>query len=190
VGFRFHPKGYAPTKKLLNLRVNASGELDIPGNTAGQKIEGYAVLTKNVKLMIFEPHLHAAGVRMCLDAIWENTTETLSCAGYNHNWVRVYSYADDAQPLLPKGTIVRATSYFDTTPANKNVIDPRNWSGLGHRSTDNMAIGIATGIELSDEEFEREMAKRRQQLHLTDGQTVIGCPLCGTMKRPVVAATQ
>lgn len=188
IGFRFRPKGYKPTKKLLNLRVNASGELDIPGNTAGTKIEGYLVLQQHAKLMIFEPHLHAAGVRMCLEAIWENTTETLSCAGYNHNWVRVYSFADDAQPLLPKGTILRATSYFDTTVANTNVGDQRNWSGLGHRSTDNMAIGMTTGIELSDQEFEQEMAKRREQLRLSAGQTIIGCPLCGVVKNRRTAA--
>jgi hypothetical protein len=182
VGFRLHPRGYKPTKKLLNLRVNSSGELDIPGDTTGQKIEAYLVLEQPTKLMIFEPHLHAAGVRMCLEAIWQNTTETLTCAGYNHNWVRVYSYADDAQPLLPKGTILRATSYFDTTPANRNLVDSRNWSGLGHRSTDNMAIGMVTAIELSDQEFEQEMRKRRERLRLTDGQTVIGCPLCGVAK--------
>ena len=190
VGFKFHPVGYKPTKKLVNLRVNSSGELDIKGNTADQRIEGYWVLAENAKLMIFEPHLHAAGVRMCLEAIWQNTVETLTCAGYNHSWVRVYSYADDAQPLLPKGTILRATSYFDTTAANKNVVDPRNWSGLGHRSTDNMAIGIATGLELTDKEFEQEMAKRRERLRLTSGQTVIGCPLCGADKRPIPSANQ
>ena len=131
IGFRFHPTGYTPTKKLVNFRVNAAGELDIKGMQANQKVEGFLVLTQNAKLMIFEPHLHASGVRMCLEAIWQNTIETLTCAGYNHNWVRVYTYADDAQPLLPKGTILRATSYFDTTPANRNLADPRNWSGLG-----------------------------------------------------------
>jgi hypothetical protein len=150
------------------------------------------VLEQPTKLMIFEPHLHAAGVRMCLEAIWQNTTETLTCAGYNHNWVRVYSYADDAQPLLPKGTILRATSYFDTTPTNRNLIDSRNWSGLGHRSTDNMAIGMVTAIELSNQEFELEMRKRRERLRLTDGQTVIGCPLCGVAKakEPIPAASR
>jgi hypothetical protein len=106
--------------------------------------------------------------------------------------VRVYTYADDAQPLLPKGTILRATSYFDTTPANRNLADPRNWSGLGHRTTDNMARGMITGMELTDQEFEQEMARRRERLRLTYGQGVIGCPLCGYDKgsRPVAAANR
>jgi hypothetical protein len=121
---------------------------------------------------------------MCLDAIWGSTVQTLSCSGYNHGWVRNYAYEDDAQPLLPKGTILRVTGYFDTTPANRNVSDPRNWQGLGHRSIDNMMINIGQSVTLTDDEFWAEMAKRRERLNLAKGQTVLGCPLCGYDKRP------
>ena len=130
-------------------------------------------------LTTFEPHMHASGVRMCMEAIWGGRTETLSCSGYDHNWVRVYKFADDAAPLLPKGTLLHLIAYFDTTPANKNVVDPRNWQGLGHRSIDNMALTITPVIVLNDKEFQEEIAKRRQKLNLAKGQTVLGCPLCG-----------
>ena len=125
---------------------------------------------------------------MCMDAIWGATVQTLSCSGYNHGWVRIYTYADDAAPLLPKGTILRVTGYFDNTPANRNVVDPRNWSGLGHRSIDNMMINIGQTIILSDQEFQQEMAQRREKLHLVAGQSVLGCPLCGYSKVPVATA--
>jgi len=187
-GFKFHPKGYQPTKRVRALDITATLDLDIKGMEANQKIEAYSTLTEHTKMIVFEPHMHAAGVRMCLDAIWGTTVETLSCAGYNHSWVRIYTYADDAAPLLPKGTILRVTGYFDNTPANKNVSDPRNWSGLGHRSMDNMMINIAQTIALSDEQFQQELAQRRERLHLTEGQTVIGCPLCGYSKMPVTTA--
>jgi hypothetical protein len=178
-GFKFHPKGYQPKKKVRGLDVTATLDLDIRAMEANQKIEAFTTLDNNVKMTVFEPHMHAAGVRMCLDAIWGSTVQTLSCAGYNHGWVRVYSYADDAAPLLPKGTILRVTGYFDNTPANKNVVDPRNWSGLGHRSIDNMMINIGQVIVLTEQELQQEMAHRREILHLKEGQTVLGCPLCG-----------
>jgi hypothetical protein len=186
-GFRFHQKGYQPTKKLHSVGA-ATVELDIKGNEANQKFEAFTVLSENTKVMNFEPHMHATGVRMCLDALYGSTAETLNCSGYNHGWVRVYSYADDAAPLLPKGTILRITGYFDNTPANKNVADPRNWAGLGHRSMDNMMINIAQGVYLSDAEFQQEIARRRDKLHLTEGQTVPGCPLCGSSKLPFANA--
>jgi hypothetical protein len=189
IGFKFHPKGYEPKKRVRSVDVTATMDLDIKGMQADQKIEAYSTLSEHTKLVVFEPHMHAAGVRMCLDAIYATTVQTLSCAGYNHGWVRIYTYADDAAPLLPKGTILRVTGYFDNTPANKNVSDPRNWSGLGHRSIDNMLINIGQTITLSDEEFLREMAVRREKLGLAEGQSALGCPLCGYTKLPFAPAT-
>ena len=84
--------------------------------------------------MTFEPHRHAPGMRMCLEAIWGFNAETINCAGYDHNWVRGYTYAQDHQPLLPKGTILHITGYMDTSEDNWNVPDTRNWQGSGNRS--------------------------------------------------------
>jgi len=177
--FKFHPKGYQPTKQVRGLDITATLDIDIRPMEANQKIETFTTLDRNVKMLVYEPHMHAAGVRLCLDAMWGSITQTLSCSGYNHGWVRIYSFADDAAPLLPKGTILRLTGYFDNTPANRNVVDPRNWSGLGHRSIDNMMINIGQVLVLSDEEFQQEVAQRRQKLHLKEGQSVLGCPQCG-----------
>ena len=183
VGLKFHPKGYQPKiqERLLTI---GTGDIDIRPMEANQKIESFFTLPQAMKLTVFEPHMHAAGVRMCLDAVWNAKIETLSCAGYDHSWVRAYQYADDAAPLLPRGTILRVTAYFDNTPANKNVVDPRNWSGLGHRSIDNMVILLAQAVALTDEQFQREMAARREQLHLAEGQNVVGCPLCTFTRLP------
>ena len=178
IGLKFHPKGYEPKRRMRRIGPSTL-DLDIKGMEADQRFEAFSTLPEHTKMTLFEPHLHAAGVRMCLDAIWGSQVETLSCAGYNHSWVRIYSYADDAAPLLPKGTILRITGYFDNTLANPNVSDPRNWSGLGHRSIDNMMINIGQGFYLSDEEFEQELAERREKLQLTKGETAPGCPLCG-----------
>jgi hypothetical protein len=182
--FKFHPKGYKPAKKVRGLDITATLDIDIRPMEANQKIETFTTLDHNVKMLVYEPHMHAAGVRLCLDAIWGSVTQTLSCSGYNHGWVRIYSFADDATPLLPKGTILRLTGYFDNTPANRNVVDPRNWSGLGHRSIDNMMINIGQVLVLSDEEFQQEVAQRRQKLQLKEGQSVLGCPQCGYAKAP------
>ena len=88
------------------------------------------------------------------------------------NWIQVTSYEDDAAPLLPKRHDDAGHRYFDNTPANRNVVDPRNWSGMGHRSIDNMLLLISPAIVLSDEEFQRKMETRRRRLNLAEGQTV------------------
>jgi hypothetical protein len=188
LGFKFHPKGYKPKVNFQNLFVGNGPDIDIRAMDANQRVDSYFTLPQHTKISTFEPHMHAPGVRMCLEAIRGITVQTLSCAGYNHSWVRVYNYADDAAPLLPKGTILHVVGYFDNSPANKNVADPRNWSGSGHRSVDNMVINLMQVIYLNDEQFQAELAARREKLNLKEGQTLIGCPLCGAPAPPVRAA--
>ena len=104
--------------------------------------------------------------------------------------MRAYQYEDNATPLLPRGTILRVTGYYDNTPANKNVVDPRNWSGLGHRSIDNMNILIMQVVNLTDEAFQEEVAARRQLLKLRPGEDAPGCPLCTFDRIPAPRVTQ
>jgi hypothetical protein len=117
---------------------------------------------------------------MCLEAIWGSNIETLNCVGYDHNWVRGYHYTDDAAPLLPKGTIVHMIGYVDNSPSNKNVPDPRNWTGSGNRSVTNMFLELGNNVSMTDEQFQEEMMKRRAQ---HPGKHIIGCPLCAVADR-------
>ena len=153
-------------------------DISITGNEKDQELHAYTVLNRHTKITTFEPHLHAPGERMCLEAIWGYTVETLSCVGYDHNWVRGYAYEDDAAPLLPKGTILHIIGYMNNTTSNPNVPDPRNWQGSGNRSVTNMFIDLGIRVTLSDEQFLEEMRIRRERLNLGPNDHVIGCPLC------------
>jgi mono/diheme cytochrome c family protein len=187
IGFKFHPKGYEPKLKPAFIALGNGVDIDIKPMEAGQQLHAYAVLNEHARIVTFEPHLHAPGMRMCLEAIWGINIQTLTCAGYDHNWVRGYAYADDYAPLLPKGTILHIIGYMDNSPANKNIPDPRNWQGSGNRSVANMFIDLGMRVSLGDEQFEAEMAKRRQKLNLTRNDVVIGCPLCTITAPPATA---
>ena len=184
IGFKFAPKGYVPEFKRASYSLGNGVDIDIRPMEANQQLHAYAVLNENVKIMSFEPHLHAPGMRMCLEAIWGYNIQTLNCVGYDHNWVRGYHYDDDSSPLLPKGTIVHIIGYMDNSPSNKNVPDPRNWQGSGNRSVANMFIDLGNRVALTDEQFQAEMAKRRERLKLTRNDVVIGCPLCNIVSQP------
>ena len=179
IGFKFHPRGYEPTVDQRLISFGNGVDLDVEALHPNQTMESYFVLPEHARIAVFEPHMHAPGVRMCLEAIYGTTIETLNCSGYDHSWVRVYSYADDAMPLLPKGTILHITGWFNNSASNPNVPDPRNWSGGGHRSVDQMFINIMQGSYLDDDEFKAALAEREAALDLTSGARVIGCPLCG-----------
>jgi mono/diheme cytochrome c family protein len=178
IGFRFHPVGYEPKYPRAPVALGNAMDIDIEAMTDRQELHAYEVLERNTKIITFEPHLHAPGERMCLEAIWGYNVETLSCVGYDHNWVRGYAYEDGYQPLLPKGTVLHITGYMNNTPTNTNVPDPRNWSGSGNRSVSNMFIDLGMRVALTDEQLLEEMQARIERFGLTKNDHVIGCPLC------------
>jgi len=175
--FKFAPRDYKPTNRRASLSLGNGNDIDVKPNEANQQLHAYAVLQENTKIIAFEPHLHASGVRMCEEVIWGMNIQTLNCVGYDHNWVRQYEYQDDAAPLLPKGAIVHLIGFLDTTAANRNLVDPRNWTGAGRRSVANMFIDLGYSVALTDEQFQAEMAKRRKNM-MSRNDYDIGCPLC------------
>jgi mono/diheme cytochrome c family protein len=187
IGFKFAPKGFVPKYKQAREGLGRGQDVDLDADATTQ-LHAYHILKENTKLLSYEPHLHAPGVRMCLEAIWGDQIETLNCVGYDHNWVRGYTYADDAAPLLPKGTILHMIGYMDNSPGNKNVPDPRNWEGSGNRSVANMFLELGNKVSMTDAQFDEEMMKRRAQ-H-PDQEHFIGCPLCSVVGRSGTASTQ
>ncbi|MDE0000132.1 MAG: cytochrome c [Rhodospirillaceae bacterium] len=187
IGFRFHEKGYEPEYQEVPNAIGNGVDISIRPNLDGQTLHAYQALQNPIKLVAFEPHLHAPGERMCIEAIWGPNVETLSCAGYDHNWVRSYVFEDHAAPLLPAGTILHLYGEMNVTPTNLNLTETRNWTGSGNRSVSNMFIDLGRRVNLTEEQFLREMAERRQALNLGPNDHVIGCPLCTA---PLVSATR
>jgi mono/diheme cytochrome c family protein len=164
IGFKLHPKGFKPKYALLgNGGVGlANHDLDIPAGQDNVRVDAYRVLKTPAKFMTFEPHMHASGKRMCIQAIYPTgARQTLNCAGYNHNWVKVYNYDDDVAPLLPAGTIVHVIGWYDNSAKNPRNVDPRNWKGFGNRSIDDMMINSSKYIPLTEEDYKAELATRQ-----------------------------
>jgi len=176
LGFRLHPTGYKPTREERGYSFGWTDILVRPNSQSDQE-DSYFVAPQAMKLTNFEPHMHANGVRMCLQAIYGKMVETLSCAGYDHNWVRNYQYEENYEPLIPRGTVLHVTGWFDNSSKNRNVIDPRNAATFGNSSVDNMLIMFNHAEFLTDEEYKDEVAKRKEFLALTQ-EELIGCPAC------------
>ena len=132
MGVYFYPKGQEPKYRQTLLSVGSSGEaLDIPPNSVVAH-EGYFVLPKAARIESFQPHMHLRGKAQSLEAILPTGQKVMlsHVANFNFNWHNAYVYADDAAPLLPKGTVLKATSWHDNTAANKSNPDPERLGGL------------------------------------------------------------
>ncbi|MBM87499.1 MAG: hypothetical protein CMQ41_03915 [Gammaproteobacteria bacterium] len=186
IGFIFHDRDFEPKyRDSINFTGNGV-DISIVPNEQNQELHAYSILQAHTKIVSFEPHLHAPGSRMCLEAIWGHQIETLACAGYDHNWVRTYQFEDSAAPLLPEGTILHITGYMDNTDSNINIPDPRNWQGSGNRSVTNMFLDLGIRVSMNQEQFLEAMEERQQVLNLGPNDHVVGCPLCtATLVSPI-----
>jgi hypothetical protein len=166
MGLYFYPKGQEPKYRQQLISVGSSGaNLDIPPNSIASH-EGFFVLTKAARIESFQPHMHLRGKAQSLEAILP-TGQTVILShvdNFNFNWHNSYIYADDAAPLLPKGTVLKATSWHDNTAANKANPDPNVWVGYGERTVDEMNhewIGITY---LDEADYLAEIDARRRKL--------------------------
>jgi mono/diheme cytochrome c family protein len=176
LGLKLYPKGYTPKYIRWSRQLaQPTTPLDIPAGTVSRS-DGYTILHKPARLIAFQPHMHNLGKRQCLELIYptsgtRTTTEMLNCANFNNNWHLTYNYADDAQPLVPAGTILHNIQWHDNTPANPRALDPKNWVGDGQRTIDEMGFFWIGWVELTQEEYEQAVAERKaaQQGQSTGG---------------------
>ena len=109
----------------------------------------------------FQPHMHLRGKAMEVEAILpDGSTQVVSYVGkFNFNWMTNYIYDDDAAPVLPKGTIIKVTAWYDNTRANPNNPDPDQWVGFGDRTVDEMGHAWMNVTYISDEDYNEWAAK-------------------------------
>ena len=126
-------------------------------------LEDQYVMDRPALLQSFRPHMHMRGTEMSMAALYpDGRREVLSSVNrYDHNWQIAYVYDDDdAQPLLPKGTVLMLRAKWDNTAANRINPDPDQWVVFGARGVDEMSHAWIGITYLEDAEYE-ELASAR-----------------------------
>jgi hypothetical protein len=164
LGIYLYPKGQKPKyRQVLNALMASHGlSLDLPPNEVSVT-ENFSVMKMAGRIENFQAHMHLRGKAMALEAVLpDGTTQMLSFVkNFSFYWMNNYVYADDAAPLLPKGTVLHVTAWHDNTAANKDNPDPAQWVGWGDRTVDEMAHAWVNISYMSDEEFMAEVNKRK-----------------------------
>jgi hypothetical protein len=172
LGIYLYPKDQKPKyRQVLNLFASALGDMDIRPNSI-KVTQGFHVMHRAGRVENFQAHMHLRGKAMMMEAILPNgQTQVLSHVDkFSFNWHNNYIYADDAAPLLPKGTVLRITSWHDNTAANPANPDPNQWVGWGDRTVDEMAHAWVNVTYMDEADFEAEVAARKSRLARTSQQ--------------------
>ena len=156
-----YPKGQEPKYRTFlqgfqGTDSTSNSRLDIAPNTIAQS-QGFTTLKQPARLENFQPHMHLRGKAMALEAILPTgQRQILSYVDhFNFNWMTNYIYADDAAPVLPKGTIIHVTAWHDNTANNPNNPDPNQWVGWGDRTVDEMAHAWVNVTYISEADYQK-----------------------------------
>jgi hypothetical protein len=164
LGIYFYPKGVVPKNRtvLRMFDVSRNTELDIPPGEVAMT-QNFFVIQAPARMENFQPHMHMRGKAMSVEAVYpDGRKEVLSAVNnFQWNWHVNYIYADDAAPLLPKGTVLVFSAWHDNTENNKNNPDPRQWVGWGDRTVDEMAHAWVDLTYLEQDDFDRLLAARK-----------------------------
>ena len=173
IGVWLYPEGEDPkfaTNDEILFNSGESRDLGLPRYTdllipphGYQMLRGNFVLEQNARVHSIRGHMHLRGGYQMMEAIYpDGRREVINKIDWNHLWHTTHIYEDDAQPLLPKGTVIISSSLLDNTADNPSNPDPDQWVVYGRRSVSEMAH-IRFGITwIPDEDFEQMVAERER----------------------------
>ena len=171
VGLWFYDEGFTPELETAGeamFRVDglngmARGQDIVIPPHGYQVLQGTHVLDAPAVIHSYRPHLHMRGKVMTMEAIFPDGRKAVlsQVNKYNHNWQISYLYADDAKPLLPKGTVLQFTSVFDNTVNNPLNPDPEQWVVFGRRGVDEMSHAWVGITYMNEEQFAEAVTERR-----------------------------
>jgi hypothetical protein len=168
LGIYLYPKGQEPKYRqvlgLFNSIAGGSRNIDIPPNSTFTS-QSTTTMRQAGRVENFQPHMHLRGKGMSLEAILPDGTTTLLSRvdRFDFNWMTNYIFADNDAPILPKGTQLKVTAWYDNTKSNKNNPDADQWVGFGDRTVDEMGHAWINITYMSDEDYAKEIAKKKAE---------------------------
>lgn len=130
-----------PTERVVNTFI-ANMNLEIPPGEENFRVDANVKVHRDVVLQSLFPHMHLRGKAFEYVAKYPSgETETLlKVPAYDFNWQLTYELAKPL--LLPKGTELRATAWYDNSPNNKYNPDPKDLVHWGDQSWEEMLAGF------------------------------------------------
>ena len=169
VGIWFHGPEVTPQtrhRQTLGLYALQSGSGDFEIEPHGTLVtQGMHRFNTPVRIDSWQPHGHLRLVAKRLEVLYpDGRRETLSMvSNWNPGWHHSHVYAEDAAPLLPAGSVIINTAWYDNTDKNLANPDPDQWVGIGDRTTDEMSHAWIAVTQLDEAAYQRLLAQRARK---------------------------
>ncbi len=166
IGIWFHEPDVTPEtrhRQTLGLYALQSGSGDFEIEPHGTLVtQGFHRFNTPVRIDSWQPHGHLRLVAKRLEVLYpDGRRETLSMvSNWNPGWHHSHVYEESAAPLLPAGSVIINTAWYDNTEKNFYNPDPDQWVGVGDRTTDEMSHAWIAVTQLDDAAYKRLAAQR------------------------------
>lgn len=131
-----------PVKQEIRTRAVAQQLFAIPPNEANHKVVSKTTFAKDALLYSMFPHMHLRGKSFQFEAIYPDSKREvlLSVPHYDFGWQS--NYLLEKPLLMPAGTRIECTAYFDNSVKNPNNPDPSRIVIWGEQTWHEMMIGF------------------------------------------------
>jgi hypothetical protein len=162
VGIWYYPDDYEARYRQDLRSYDVTGDLDIaPHGTA--MAQGFHSFDHPVRIDSWQPHGHLRLVAASLEIFHPATGERdliSMVSNWTAYWHLSHVYEDHVAPLVPAGSVLILTQWYDNTKDNKNNPDPTVWVGSGSRTTDEMGHNWIAITHLDQAGYDELLAER------------------------------
>ena len=139
-----------PPKHIVKVAGIVDHRISIPPGAAHHPETGVIPVPADVKLLALNPHMHVRGSAFRYEvALPDGTLRTLlEVPRYDFNWQVSCRYAEP--PTIPRGSLIRATGWFDNSANNPANPDPTKTVRWGLQTSEEMMIGYVEYYEVGE----------------------------------------
>lgn len=131
-----------PPKQRVVTLAAMDTKFVIPAGADNHKVESQLTLQEDTTMTGLLPHMHLRGKAFEYRVVYPTgeTQELLRVPKYDFSWQLTYI---PVKPIvLPKGSRIECTAWFDNSPNNPNNPDPKTEVRFGEQSWEEMMIGF------------------------------------------------
>jgi hypothetical protein len=130
-----------PKERVVNTFI-MNPNMRIPAGESNAKVDARVTLKQDVVLQSFFPHMHVRGKAFEYRAVYPSgeSQVLMRVPKYDFNWQMSYYLQEPL--LLPKGTRIEASAWYDNSPNNPSNPNPKEDVYWGDQTWEEMLAGF------------------------------------------------
>ena len=153
-----------PNQRVINMVV-LNPNLRIPAGAASHRVDARVKLNAEATITSFLPHMHVRGKTLEYRVMYPSGESEilLNVPRYDFNWQLTYHL--EKPRVLPKGTVIECTAYYDNSPNNPANPYPKSEVFWGDQTWEEMLAGfVDLTVDAKADTAELGGGKRLQRL--------------------------